>query len=85
MNIKAKFSETSQAIAADMGEIQVVTEYVGGELYDGDYVVTPKVVSQKMETKSKVMSDDVQIKAIPFFETANNSGGDTVYIGTMDE
>lgn len=85
MNIKVKFSEASQTIAAKMGEVQVVTEFVGGELYKGEYVVTPKVVSQKMETKSKVMGDDVQIKAIPFFETANNSGGDTVYIGTMDE
>ncbi len=85
MNIKVKFSETSQTLAASLGEIQVVTEYVGGELYNGDYVVTPKVAEQTLETKAKVMSDDVQIKAIPFFETANNAGGDTVYIGTMDE
>lgn len=85
MNIKVKFSETSKTIPANMGEVQVVTEFVGGEPYNGDYVVTPKVAEQTLETKAKVMADDVQIKAIPFFETANNAGGDTVYIGTMDE
>ena len=50
--------------------------------YDGEYVVTPKVNEQTMGTKDKVMTDDVTIKAIPFFNVGNASGGDTVYIGS---
>lgn len=49
--------------------------------YQGGYDVTPKVVEQKMETKDKVMRDDVTIKSIPFFNVSNTSGGSTVYIG----
>lgn len=63
------------------GEIQFVTEYVGGAPYEGDYTVTPAVNAQTLPTKEKVMLDDLSIKAIPYFETSNNSGGNTVYIG----
>ena len=49
--------------------------------YQGVYDVIPKVVEQRMETKNKVMRDDVTIKSIPFFNVSNTSGGSTVYIG----
>jgi len=50
-------------------------------VYDGDYVVTPKVAeSTVLATKSKVMRDDVTVKEIPLYETTNPSGGTTVYI-----
>lgn len=62
---------------------QVTIEKV--DRYEGDYDVTPKVEAQRLETKEKLMADDVRIKAIPFFEVSNNSGGDTIYIGMMDE
>lgn len=78
--IDVKFSHTVQNVGANFGEVQTVTEYVGGKPYEGDYVVTPKVEEQTMPTKSKVMLDDVTVKAIPFFETSNTSGGTTVYI-----
>lgn len=92
MNINVKFSELQQDIdlafaesarniAADMGEVQIVTEYIGGELYEGNYLVTPKVTEQTMPTKDKVMRDDVTIKSIPFFNVGNTSGGTTAYIG----
>lgn len=50
-------------------------------LYEGDYVATPKVGEQTLPTTAKVMVGDVTIKAIPFFNTSNTSGGSTVYIG----
>jgi hypothetical protein len=54
--------------------------------FEGDYTVTPAVNAQTLETKQKLMTDNVTIKEIPFYDTSNNSGGTTVYIGsTLDE
>lgn len=80
MKFNITFTEGKTSFTSDFGEIQTVTEYVGGELYDGDYVVTPKVDSQTMPTKGKVMAEDVTVNPIPFFNVSNNSGGNTVYI-----
>ena len=92
MNIKVKFSEIDRKFVPgfseidgkftpNFGEIQTITEFIGGEKYYGDYTVTPKVESQTMPTKGKVMEEDVTIKSIPFFNVSNTSGGSTVYIG----
>lgn len=51
------------------------------ETYDGDYIVTPMITSQSLDTTGKLMTKDVVIKEIPFFETSNNEGGHTIYIG----
>ena len=45
----------------------------------GEYEVTPKVDAQTMPCAGKKMLKDVDIKAIPFFETTNEAGT-TVYI-----
>ena len=51
------------------------------EIYDGEYIVTPiPYDSQTLETKDKLMADDVTVLAIPYYETSNISGI-TVYIG----
>lgn len=76
---QVKLDEHSNHFAADLGEIYVVAEDVRS-VYTGDYVITPKVAAQTMLTKDKVMSKDVTIKAIPFFNVSNTSGGSTVYI-----
>lgn len=72
------FSETGESIAADFGEIQSVN--IGAEVYEGDYVVTPKVDGQTIPTKGKVLIKDMTVKAIPYFDVSNTSGGSTVYI-----
>lgn len=76
-----EFREFSSEVAVDFEEIQEVTEYIGGEVYAGDYKVTPKVTAQTMPTKDKVMLDDVTVEAIPFYEVKNTSGGKTATIG----
>lgn len=92
MNLRVSFSESQQAFSADflenelsikvnLGEVHTVTEYIGGEKYEGEYAVTPKVEAQTLPTKEKVMVDDMTINAIPFFNVSNTSGGSTVYIG----
>lgn len=49
--------------------------------YTGDYIITPMPYeSQTMDTRNKLMRDDVTVLAIPYFETSNTSGI-TIYIG----
>lgn len=50
--------------------------------YLGEYEVEPSVKNQSiLETKGKLMIDDVTVKKLPLFKTSNESGGVTVYIG----
>lgn len=58
--------------------IPIVLSYVN---YEGSYKVTPKVSSQVLETAHKVMSEDVTVAEIPYFEVSNIGKGHTVYIG----
>ena len=63
-----------------------VKDYIGTcapegiEQYEGDYTVIPKVSEQKMQTKNKMMKDNVTIERIPFHEFSNETGT-TVVIG----
>lgn len=50
------------------------------EQYKGDYEVTPRLSAQVLETRKKVMTDNLTIKEIPIYEVSNTSGGTTVYI-----
>ena len=80
-NIPVTFEKNTKVLATDFGEVHTVTKLVGGDLYEGEYTVIPKVIEQTMPTKEKVLTEDMIIKSIPFFKTSNNSGGNTVYIG----
>lgn len=51
------------------------------EIYEGDYKVTPKVDSIILDTKDKIMYDDVTIYQIPYSAVSNPAGGTTVTIG----
>lgn len=50
--------------------------------YEGNYQVIPSQQEQILPTKQRKLLDDVSILAIPYFETSNVEGGNTVYIGT---
>ena len=50
------------------------------EEYIGPYDVTPQVASQTLNTAGKIMSSNVEVHGVPYFETSNTSGGSTVYI-----
>ena len=59
---------------------------IGGsyETYGGTYDVTPKVnVDQILETKDKLMEDDVTVHEITIASVSNPSGGTTVTIGIV--
>lgn len=52
----------------------------GGVPYTGEYTVTPKAHEQTvLQTKRKLMLNDVTVLEVPYFETSNISGT-TVYI-----
>lgn len=51
-----------------------------GDPYTGSYTITPKVDEQTMETRNKLMQDNITIKAIPYYETDNDLGT-TICIG----
>lgn len=90
MNITVLFSEAKETemvvqcsesgceLTPDFGEIQKI--HVGGEVYRGEYTVTPKVSGQVVPTKGKLLLDDMTINPIPFFNVSNTTGGSTVYI-----
>ena len=47
-------------------------------------MVTPHTKNEKiLDTSQKIMTDDVRVLKIPYFETSNLSDGSTVYIGEI--
>ena len=50
------------------------------DIYSGPYEVIPKVKNQILNTKDKMLSRNLFIDKIPYYETSNKSGY-TVYIG----
>lgn len=51
--------------------------------YAGVYIVTPKTEEEQiLNTSNKVLTDDIHVKKIPYFDVSNTSGGSTVYIGS---
>lgn len=67
-----------------MGEVHKVTEYIGGEIYTGEYTVRPEVDQQTLPTATKLMRDDLTVLAIPRHEVDNAAGGQTCIIGGTD-
>lgn len=75
----------AHAIATTFEHYQVITTAPDVEMYAGSYSVTPTVNGQTIPTARKYMLEDLEIKAIPRFNTSNVSGGTTVYIANEVE
>ena len=53
--------------------------------YKEEYSVTPKAgVQQVLKTANKLLTEDIVINPIPYYETTNPSDGKTVYIAKED-
>ena len=49
--------------------------------YEGPYEITPKAwVDQTLETEGLLMTDDVTVFKVPYYETSNLFDGKTAYI-----
>lgn len=68
----------------DLQSDRVQVIYVGANEYEGEYTVVPKFSETKLQTKDKIMRDNVTVTPIPVRSTINESGGATVYIGMGD-
>ncbi len=75
----------SQKIDTEFSEFQEISVIDEIEAYDGPYVVTPAIDSQVLPTSQKRMTDNMTVKAIPYFQTSNPQMGETVYIGSEVE
>ena len=69
----------------DDGKILMVKggAWTPGELpkYDGAYEVTPLAdEATTLLTKEKYLDSNVTVNKVPYYETSNNEGGETVYI-----
>lgn len=53
----------------------------GGDPYEGDYEITPKIEHQTLPTKFKSCNDDIVVHGIPYREEINpDTGAVTVFI-----
>lgn len=76
--ISTKFIQTKCTFNTNFGEIfQIRTD----DKYEGDYNVIPRVYQQTLETKDKLMLDNVTVEIIPLSRVINLSNGYTVTIG----
>ena len=63
-------------------QVDAVTRTSANDIpvYDGPYEAIPKVEAQTLHTAKKLMTDDVTVHGVPFYEVSNDQGGNTVYI-----
>lgn len=60
------------------GDLSVTKEY---DAYSGPYEITPKAFEkQTLETKDRVLRANLEVSEVPYWETGNEAGGNTVYI-----
>lgn len=78
MKVKVRVEPTEEIRVRVAGQIYAVGDY---KHYEGKYEVKPSFEKQKLNTKNKVMDDDVTVKEIPVTVVSNSSGGNTVIIG----
>lgn len=78
--------DTGSAFEVDfVSNVAVVfhTNFIKNDLppyYNGEYEVVPKREEQQLETKDKILSQDVVVLEVPYSETSNPAGGTTFYI-----
>lgn len=79
--IRNKTGENKPLIFPDefVQEIELLSQ--DAEIWDGNYNVIPSIYSQILNTKGKIMANDIIVNDIPYSEVSNTSGGNTVHIG----
>lgn len=62
--------------------ILTIPRVLDAEYYTGEYEVTPQARSNVvLDTSGKLMTDNVTVLEIPYYETTNPAGGYTAIIG----
>lgn len=78
----------NKVVSGTLTIAQKVTGSISGKIgdhqysvYDGPYTAIPKFESQELETKDKMMKENVEVEPIYVSKVSNPAGGTTVYIG----
>ena len=51
-------------------------------VYSGVYKITPKTSKEVvLDTAKKYLEQDITVLKVPFYQTSNEQGGTTIYIG----
>ncbi len=90
LELQVRFCETDHRIGAELdggsdrfdAELAVLQQIaLLPDPYMGAYEVTPTVEGFTLPTARKVMSEDLTVKRIPYYEM-DNTAGTTVFIGS---
>ena len=74
-------SGREEAVQVKVGKCVAV--YNDAPVYRGEHVVIPLADAQTvLETAEKLLLENITVTKIPYYETSNSAGGDTVYIGS---
>lgn len=86
-------SKITNNVSPIKGSISIVNPVISGNItygigtgdstpeYKGEYTVSPSASKDAvLSTKNKKLTKDITVKKIPYYETSNESGGNTVYI-----
>ena len=83
-SLRGRIAETSGTASKELqGRIGANLEPLENkpQVYSGSYEVDPQKSEQVLATKDKVMSDDLTVLGIYYYEVTNGTGGKTVTIG----
>lgn len=76
------FCNNNEAFPVDFGMLH---ERPPGDIeaYTGEYDIDPDFTKQTLETRNKLMADNVTVEPIEVQRVSNAAGGRTVYIGGL--
>lgn len=77
----------AQSVKTILVTVEAASVQVGsGEEYQGPYTVEPQLEDAVvLQTKDKLMSDNVTVSKIPTYEVSNTAGGTTFILGEMQD
>ncbi len=77
----------AQSIRTILVTVEAASVQVGsGEEYQGPYTVEPQLEDAVvLQTKDKLMLDNVKVSKIPTYEVSNTAGGTTFILGEMQD
>lgn len=85
LNVKIREPEKYNLTINESTKINVIVKEGGSgasyPYYEGEYELTPNFNEQILDTLHKSMKDDVIVHQIPYSETTNPFGGETLSIG----
>ena len=81
LNDKGVSADGSETTTALINKVDEIKTGVDAEQYEGEYQIMPSFEAQSLQTKNKLMTDDVSVSAISVVRMSNPNGGTTVIIG----